>query len=119
MLAGIANASMCHQQCIGISVTKNNFSLENETLLLVKDEAKNRVKILHDYHFGGYAKYTKQLIDFMNKMRTDYNLPLDFVYTAKALYAVYHLAEKKFFSQGSNILFIHSGGLQGNRSLPH
>ncbi len=118
MLAGIANASMPHQQCIGISVMKNNFSLHNETLALVKNEAKSRIKIFHDYHFGGYAKYTKQLIDFINAMWTNHHLPLDFVYTAKTLYAVYQLAEKKYFSSGSNILFVHSGGLQGNRSLP-
>ena len=118
MLAGIANASLPHQQCIGISVMKNNISLQNETLLLVKHEAKNRIKVFHDYHFGGYTKHTKQLIDFMNKIYTTYNLPLDFVYTAKALYAIYHLAENKYFTPESQILFIHSGGLQGNRSLP-
>lgn len=118
MLAGVANSGLPQQQCIGISVMKNNFSLENEMLSLVNDEARQRVKLLHDYHFGGYAKHTKQLIDFMNKTFTSHHLPLDFVYTAKALYAVYHLAEKKYFTSGANILFIHSGGLQGNRSLP-
>lgn len=117
MLAGIANASMVHQKCIGISVMKNNFSLENEVLLLVNNEAKNKVNLLHDYHFGGYAKHTQSLIDFMNRIWQAHQLPLDFVYTAKALYAVYHLAEKQYFTPGSKILFIHSGGLQGNRSL--
>ena len=96
---------------------KNNVSLENETISLIDGNALNRVDILHDYHFGGYAKYTQKLIDFMNKTWRTHHLPLDFVYTAKALYAVYHLAEKKYFMPGSNILFIHSGGLQGNRSL--
>ena len=84
---------------------------------LINNESKNRIKLLHTYHFGGYAKYTQELIDFMNKTWLTHNVPLDFVYTAKALYAVYHLAENKYFAQGSKILFIHSGGLQGNRSL--
>lgn len=117
MLAGIAKASLPHQQCVGISVMKNNFSLENETLALINNEAKNRINILHDYHFGGYAKYSQPLIDFMNRMWSIHHLPLDFVYTAKALYALYNLAETKYFPSGSNILFIHSGGLQGNRTL--
>ncbi|MEP6683391.1 MAG: pyridoxal-phosphate dependent enzyme [Parafilimonas sp.] len=117
MLAGIANAGLSNQQYIGISVMKNNFSLQDEMLLLVNDEAKSRVKILHDYHFGGYAKYTQALIDFMNKIYQTHKLPLDFVYTAKALYAIYNLTEKKYFKEGSKVLFIHSGGLQGNRSL--
>lgn len=117
MLAGITNASMQHQQCIGISVMKNNLSLENETLDLINDAFTQRVKVFHDYHFGGYAKYTQALLDFMSKIFTTNDLPLDFVYTAKALYAVYDLAEKNYFFPGSKIIFIHSGGLQGNRSL--
>lgn len=117
MLAGISNASMPHQKCIGISVMKNNCSLQNETFALVKNETKSRIDILHDYHFGGYAKYTKSLIDFINAMCLNHDVPLDFVYTAKALYAIYQLTEKKYFNPGSSILFIHSGGLQGNRSL--
>ena len=40
-----------------------------------------------------------------------------FVYTAKALFGVYDLADKNYFRKGSKIIFIHSGGLQGNRSL--
>ena len=96
---------------------KNNHSLENEMLALVNNEVVNRINLMQDYHFGGYAKHTPQLIDFMNKIWMQHPLPLDFVYTAKALYAVYHLTEKKYFAPGSNILFIHSGGLQGNRSL--
>ena len=117
MLAGIANAALPHQQCAGISVMKNNFSLNNEVFSLVRKEAHNRIEIIHDYHFGGYAKYSKELLDFMNTQWQSHQLPLDFVYTAKALYAVYDLAVKNFFHQGSKIIFIHSGGLQGNRSL--
>jgi len=117
MLAGLANAGLSHQQYIGISVMKNNFSLKNEVLSLANDEAKCRIEVLHDYHFGGYAKYTQTLIDFINKTYQAYQLPLDFVYTAKALYAIYDLAEKRYFDVNSKILFIHSGGLQGNRSL--
>jgi len=117
MLAGIANAALPVQQCIGISVMKNNYSLENEVNFLIRDEAKDRVKLLHDYHFGGYAKFTRSLIDFMNNQWKTHDLPLDFVYTAKALYAIYDLAEKEYFTKDTNILYIHSGGLQGNRSL--
>ena len=118
MLAGIANATLPDQQLIGISIMKNNFSLENEMPALVNGEARERIKFLHDYHFGGYAKYTQPLIDFMNDIYTRYQLPTDFVYTAKALYAVYDLIKQEYFSTNANILFIHSGGLQGNRSLP-
>ena len=118
MLAGIANASLPHQQCIGVSVMKNNLSLGREIFVLLSaGGVEERLKLLHDYHFGGYAKYTQQLADFINKMNIHHQLPLDFVYTAKALFGVYDLADKNYFRKGSKIIFIHSGGLQGNRSL--
>jgi len=117
MLAGITNAALPHQQCIGISVLKNNLSLEKEMLALVEKQAAGLVRIVHDYHFGGYAKYKQQLIDFMNTIWLEHILPLDFVYTAKAFYAVLDMAGQHYFPNTSKILFVHSGGLQGNRSF--
>jgi 1-aminocyclopropane-1-carboxylate deaminase len=40
------------------------------------------------------------------------------VYTGKLFYALDDLAGKGFFEPGSKVLVIHSGGLQGNESLP-
>lgn len=117
MLAGITNASLPHQQCIGISVFKNNLSLETELKALTRNEAAGRVQVLHQYHFGGYAKFTQPLVEFMNTTWQENNLPLDFVYTAKAFYAVADLVKQHYFQAGSKILFVHSGGLQGNRSF--
>jgi 1-aminocyclopropane-1-carboxylate deaminase len=53
----------------------------------------------------------------MNECYHNLELPLDFVYTAKLLYAVQNLAIKGKFEPNSKILLIHSGGLQGNRSF--
>jgi len=117
MLAGIANAILINQTCIGISVFKNNLDLQDEVFPLTTYEGKSRLQILHDYHFGGYAKFTQHLLDFINETWKKFQLPLDFVYTAKALYAVYDLVYENYFPSDSKILFIHSGGLQGNRSL--
>lgn len=118
MLAGIANASLPHQQCIGISVMKNNNSLQQEVDALLIAGAGERVCLLHNYHFGGYAKHTNELLQFMNLTWTLHALPLDLVYTAKAFFAAQDLLAKRYFPPGAKILFIHSGGLQGNRSLP-
>lgn len=115
MLAGLVKASLPGQTAIGISVMKNNFELEeNVTSLLPK---KNNFRILHDYHFGGYAKHQPRLIEFMNEFYRQTHIPSDFVYTGKLFYAVNDLIEKKFFPAGSKVLVIHSGGLQGNASL--
>ena len=119
MLAGIVQAALPQQHCTGISVMKNNFSLHNEVLSLLPDGFGNKnFTILHEYHFGGYAKYNNELLSFINESWHRHTLPLDFVYTAKTFFAVQKLAEKKYFSNGCKILMIHSGGLQGNLSLP-
>ena len=118
MMAGLIKAAAPHQQVIGLSVLKNNISIDEEIkALLTPDESKKNFEINHDYHFGGYAKHTPALIDFMNDCYKKMELPLDFVYTAKLVYGVEDLATKGKFDSTSKILIIHSGGLQGNRSF--
>lgn len=119
MLAGIIQASQPGQQVTGISSMKGNTALEESIrhLLPVKHPLST-VNILHDYHFGGYGKYTDELIEFMNNAYLQYQLPLDIVYTGKLFFAIQNLVQKHYFEKGSNLLMIHSGGLQGNASLP-
>lgn len=119
MMAGLMMGAQEHQQVTGISVMKNNFSLEEKIYgLLPGKNNMQPMQILYDYHFGGYAKRKPALIDYMNTIWKEHSLPLDFVYTAKTFYAMEALMQKNYFPENSNILFIHSGGLQGNRSLP-
>lgn len=116
-LAGLINGVQPHQKVIGINVLKNNFSIEAEIAALLS--ACNRNYCIHyDYHFGGYAKYTGELIQFMNTWYQQTGIPSDFVYTGKLFYAMHHLIYNDYFPAGSNVLIIHSGGLQGNASLP-
>lgn len=115
MMAGLINGAMSSQVVTGISVMKNNMDLENSVQRLVSNNV--RWEILHDYHFGGYAKKTNTLLDFMNAFFRDHQVPLDFVYTGKLFYAVANLIRANYFPPGSRLLLIHSGGLQGNRSL--
>ena len=117
-VAGLTEASFPRQKIIGISVLKNNFSLSQQVENLISKENKKNFMLLHDYHFGGYAKYSKELIDFMNEWFLQTNIPSDFVYTGKLFYAANDLIRKNFFEEGSKLLIIHSGGLQGNNSLP-
>jgi len=88
-----------------IAILTNNIPLQN---LVVNNE---------EYHFGGYAKHSNKLFDFMNAFYLNHNIPLDFVYTAKMMYGVIDQLQKGFFPEGSKIICLHTGGLQGNRSL--
>jgi 1-aminocyclopropane-1-carboxylate deaminase len=115
MMAGLMNA-LSGQQVIGISTMKNNLGLEDAVRHLLHDP-QQQVRIVHDYHFGGYAKHKPELFSFMNELYRTTGIPSDFVYTGKLFYAINDLAAKDFFPPGSKLLLIHSGGLQGNRSL--
>ncbi|MGZ8557064.1 MAG: 1-aminocyclopropane-1-carboxylate deaminase/D-cysteine desulfhydrase [Chitinophagaceae bacterium] len=117
MMAGIVNVVSPGQQVTGISVLKNNVPLEKKikTLLINKEISW---QLIHDYSFGGYAKHQPALLSFMNEFYQGTSIPSDFVYTAKLFYAISDLIEKNYFPSGSKLLVIHSGGLQGNESLP-
>lgn len=117
-LAGIV-AAATHQQVIGISVLKNNYELQQQVIDLLPAEKKNKqFVILHDYHFGGYAKYTTTLLTYMHEVWQKHQLPTDFVYTAKTMFATEQIIKQELISKQSSVLLIHTGGLQGNASLP-
>lgn len=117
MLAGLINAAEAHQNVIGIPVLKNEKSIKTEIKTLLKDSTK-QFTLVHNFHQGGYAKTNPALIAFMNRLWETEKIPSDIVYTGKLLMAVESLLKENYFKAGSKILVIHSGGLQGNRSLP-
>lgn len=66
-----------------------------------------------DYHFGGYAKTTPELLDFVSSFAAGTGILLDQVYTGKMFFSAYDLLKRNHFPQGSSILLIHTGGLLG------
>lgn len=115
-IAGLITAAHQAQQIIGFSALKN-FDFEERILHLADNPIFKNYHFIHDYHFGGYAKKTNELINFINTFYDKYMIPLDFVYTGKMMYGIFDLISKNYFAEGSKIICIHSGGLQGNSSL--
>ena len=97
---------------LGFSVLKGGKFLDEEVQKFTRKSSVDW-KIIHDYHFGGYGKTTPALMQFINDFERQYGIPLDQVYTGKMVFAVFDLISKNFFSRGSTILIIHTGGLQG------
>ena len=119
MMAGLIIGAKQHQKITGISVLKGNEKLiESVTDLLSDEEKKKHFELIDGYHFGGYAKHPEALLDWMNFFYNHSKVPTDLVYTAKLCYAVNDLLDKGYFAPDSKIMIIHSGGLQGNSSLP-
>ncbi len=119
MAAGLIAGLAPHQALTLISVLKHNYSILDEIKqLLLEEEIKDkRFDIQFDFHLGGYAKKNPLLFQTMNDFFITHHVPTDFVYTGKLVHAFYRMMEAGAFKSGSTILLIHSGGLQGNRSL--
>lgn len=66
-----------------------------------------------DYHFGGYAKTTPELINFIKTFTAQTGLLLDPVYTAKMFYAILDLQKLGTIGKDEKILAVHTGGLMG------
>lgn len=69
------------------------------------------------FHFGGYAKTSDELIQFMHEFQSQYGITLDAVYTGKMFYGLFEMIKSKNFKAGTTIVAIHSGGLQGNKGF--
>lgn len=71
-----------------------------------------------DYHFGGYAKSNQQLESFILEFYQKHKIPLEPVYTGKMLFGLFDLIKKGYFEKGTEVLAIHTGGLQGLSGFP-
>jgi 1-aminocyclopropane-1-carboxylate deaminase len=116
---GLIRAARPGQTVIGVPVLKGIESIDavdHQKWLL--PEQTERAALLTGYHFGGYARHPQPLLDFMNRLYEETEIPTDIVYTGKLFYAVRDSLTRQVFPAHSRLLVIHSGGLQGNRSLP-
>lgn len=115
-MAGIVTGFQGSKEILGISVLKKGDFLTSDILQLVQAFSGmfyGNWSVLTSYDHGGYAKVTKELLDFVSAMKDKYNLPLDHVYTGKLLWAVMKEAVRGRFTRGSTVLALHTGGLQG------
>jgi len=123
--SGIKISASPKQIVIGISVLKGENKLIDEANKWFKEFNSGSIQadvdmnlkhstILTGYHFGGYAKHTKELLDFKKEFEKSHNIPLDYIYTSKLFFAVFELIKTQRIKSGSKILIVHSGGLQGN-----
>ncbi len=113
-ISGIINSVKPKQKVLGFPALKGDF-LEREIQPYIHN-TKNH-QWIHDFHFGGFAKINNELIRFINDFYNKYKIPLDPIYTAKMFYGIEKLIEADFFKKGTEILAIHTGGLQGIKAM--
>ena len=118
-LAGITVGLKQHQQAIGFSVLKGADYLNGEVRKLVNDLKIQdlKFKIEGNYHFGGYAKTNAELLSFKKDFEEQFNISLDYVYTSKMMFGIFDMIKNKHFKEGTAVVAIHTGGLQGNKGF--
>jgi len=109
-ISGLINAATNTQTILGFPSLKGEFLQE---IIHEKTMVTKNWKLIHEYHFGGYAKINEILISFINDFNQQTTIPLDPIYTGKMMFGIMDLVKKNFFIKNSSILAIHSGGLQG------
>lgn len=123
-LVGLTLASTSAKKILGFPVLKNGDFLKQDINNLLTQYLASGLpapsltpapwELICNYHFGGYAKVNDQLLAFSQEFTQTYDIPLDYVYTAKMFYGVIDLIQQGFFPRGDRLLLIHTGGLQGN-----
>ena len=112
-LSGLIEGVPAEKKIIGFPTLKGaEFLIEEIKKLSEKSKVLTNWELKSDFHFGGYAKSTPQLIQFIERFKTVHNVPLEFVYTGKLMSGIYSLISSGFFPRGTTILAIHTGGLQ-------
>lgn len=114
-VSGIICGLAGKKKVLSFSALKGDF-LEKEINQLVQEQANTvytNYSLMTNYHFGGYAKFDKELLDFIISFYQKYNIPLDPIYTGKMMFGIFDLVAQDYFKPGSRIIAIHTGGLQG------
>lgn len=111
-IAGMIESSLDQQMVLGFPALKGDF-LQAE---IEQWTQKTNWQIMSDYHCGGYAKTTPALLQFVADFKQKTNIEIEPIYTGKMLMGTFDLIQKGYFPANSQILAIHTGGLQGNLS---
>lgn len=114
--AGLSTRILKNQILLGFPALKGPWIKEEIQHLLESEsiQPKGQYKLIEDYHFGGYANWKPELIEYIRWFWREFNIPLDPIYTGKMAFGIWDLIKRDFFPPDSNIFMIHTGGLQGN-----
>lgn len=110
-LAGIALGLAEGQRAIGFSALKGGEFLVDEVRRLQRDHGRvtDNWSIETAYHFGGYARRTAELDEFVRDFDERHGLTLDRVYVAKLIYGILALARQGRFPRGAVIVAVVTG----------
>lgn len=108
--AGMIQGTNAEQEVLVFSSLKGDFLKADISDLSGQDH----FELITAYHFGGYGRTNAELISFINQFHEKYNVILDPIYNGKGIFGLMDLIAKGHFPKGSQIIWVLTGGQQGN-----
>jgi 1-aminocyclopropane-1-carboxylate deaminase len=103
------------QKLIVVPVLKGFDSIQEMRSLLGNDcqfeDLKEKVIVLDQFHFGGYAKTNAELDLFVEQFNEMNDFSIEPVYTGKVIYALSKWLKSINSDKNKKVLFVHTGGL--------
>lgn len=119
-LAGLIEGSPHSTTVLGIAVLKQaEYLIDDIKQLSRKARQQKNWQLLLEHHDGGYGKFSHELWEFCQTFTQQHAIPLEPIYSGKMMYALWQLIEQGFFAEGTQIMAIHTGGLQGLDGLKY
>lgn len=111
-LAGLSAGLAGRQRALGFAVLRGVEYLDGEVARLQTEAFGRRWanwSVDHRFHFGGYARRTPDLDDFVVDFRERHGLLLDWVYVAKAMYGLLACIEEGAIGASATVVFVVTG----------
>lgn len=114
-LAGLVLAE-AGQRCVyGAMAVPAGHGVQENVVDILDIEATGYELI--DASRGGFAKTDPELLAFIAACEAESGVPLEPLYTGKALLALFEAVEAGRVANGTRLIFVHTGGLQGKRGF--
>lgn len=117
-LAGLVAGKRAREQILTIAVLKGGGFIADEVCRLHPAAARTPGwRIALDHHDGGYARFSPALWQWVTEFSARTSLPLEPIYSGKAMWGLFRELAAGRIARGSKIVFIHTGGMQGLAGL--
>lgn len=116
-IKGIAESNVKCKHLVGVLPGIKNYNKDSLVQYIKKIKPEIVIEILEDETLKPFGKFPDFLITAMNEWYLEWDIPTDVVYTAKMFWMLMQQISDGKIKNGAKLLLIHTGGLQGNRSV--
>ncbi|QQQ52199.1 pyridoxal-phosphate dependent enzyme [Pseudomonas syringae] len=125
-LAGLLLAEAGARPVYGAMAVPEDHGVAQNIIAVLNEAAGAQADVAHclppscvllDASRGGFARTDAALLDFISGSEAQSGIPLEPLYTGKALLALHDEVLAGRFAPGTRLVFVHTGGLQGRRAM--